>query len=186
MTDDQITALAREYAEFTDLSPADKKNVSAICENFLKYTLRRYCLVDKKDIETKYQEAKERYLNPDDEIEKTMYGGRMSLLEYLCHEIGKGDTSNVASNVASSKPYVDGLRNHNRLHIATQITASIYSNDKDASRFNSIEALVRKALDIADTLIAECELSPQASYSSQKGGTDDKYFDSPSLFPNEP
>lgn len=51
----------------------------------------------------------------------------------------------------------DGFRGHNRLHIATQITASIYSNDKAASQFNSIEALVRKALDIADTLIAEVE-----------------------------
>lgn len=51
----------------------------------------------------------------------------------------------------------DGFRGHNRLHIATQIAASIYSNDKAASRFNSIEALVRKALDIADTLIAEVE-----------------------------
>lgn len=51
----------------------------------------------------------------------------------------------------------DSFRNHNRLHIATQITASIYSNDKSASQFNSIEALVRKALDIADTLIAEVE-----------------------------
>lgn len=35
MTDDQITALVREYAEFTDMSPVDKKNISAICECFL-------------------------------------------------------------------------------------------------------------------------------------------------------
>lgn len=51
MNDEQITAVAREYAEFTDLSPVDKKNVSMICKNFLKYTLRRFCLVEKKDIE---------------------------------------------------------------------------------------------------------------------------------------
>ncbi|OKY84336.1 MAG: hypothetical protein BHV69_09960 [Bacteroidales bacterium 52_46] len=50
MNDDQITALAREYAEFTDLSPVDKKNVSAICENFLKYALRRYCIVEKSRV----------------------------------------------------------------------------------------------------------------------------------------
>lgn len=48
MNDKQITAISREYAEFTDLSPVDKKNISAICENFLKYALRRYCLVEKK------------------------------------------------------------------------------------------------------------------------------------------
>ena len=50
-----------------------------------------------------------------------------------------------------------GFRNERRLNIATQITASIYANDEIASRFESIEALVRKALDIAGTLIAECE-----------------------------
>lgn len=51
----------------------------------------------------------------------------------------------------------DSFRNERRLNIATQITASFYSNDKVTSWFHSIEALVRKALDIADTLIAECE-----------------------------
>ena len=49
MTDTEITALAREYAEFTDMSEVDKKNISAICECFLKHTLRRYCLVEKGD-----------------------------------------------------------------------------------------------------------------------------------------
>ena len=51
----------------------------------------------------------------------------------------------------------DSLLKERRLNIATQITASIYSNDKAASQFNSIEALVRKALDIADVLIAKVE-----------------------------
>lgn len=89
MSEKEIPALAREYAEFTDMSPVDKKNISTICECFLKYTLRRFCLVEKKVIEEKYQEAKGRYFNPDDEIEKTMYGGRMSLLEYLFPDLGK-------------------------------------------------------------------------------------------------
>lgn len=88
MTNDQITALAREYAEFTDMSPVDKKNISAICECFLKYTLRRYCFVEKKDIEAKYQEAKERYFDTNaGETDTVMYGGRISLLEYLFPEI---------------------------------------------------------------------------------------------------
>ena len=47
MKPEQITTLAREYAEFTDMSPVDKKNISAICECFLKFVLRRYCLVEK-------------------------------------------------------------------------------------------------------------------------------------------
>lgn len=46
----EITALAREYAEFTDTSDVEKKHISAICENFLKYTLRRYCLVEKSKL----------------------------------------------------------------------------------------------------------------------------------------
>ena len=50
ITNEQITALVREYAEFTDMSPVDKKNISAICECFLKYTLRRYCLVEKEAV----------------------------------------------------------------------------------------------------------------------------------------
>lgn len=49
----------------------------------------------------------------------------------------------------------DGFKNHNRLHIATQITAAIYANPDAAKGFKTIEAVVRKALDIADTLIKE-------------------------------
>lgn len=184
MTDDQITALAREYAEFTDMSPVDKRNISAICENFLKYMLRHYVLVEKSKVEQIYQ-AKQHILANQNVFGITVTteaAAQKRLMLCLFPEIGKGD----ASNVASSEPYVDGFRSNNRLHIATQITASIYSNHKAASRFNSIEALVRKALDIADTLIAECELSTQSLCPAKKGGTEDKYFDSPSLFPNEP
>ena len=57
MSEEEITALAREYAEFTDMSPVDKKNISAICECFLKYTLRRYCLVEKSKIIEEYKAA---------------------------------------------------------------------------------------------------------------------------------
>ena len=55
MDDKTITALAREYAEFTDMSPVDKKNISAICECFLKYTLRRYALVEKNKLKNIHQ-----------------------------------------------------------------------------------------------------------------------------------
>ena len=100
INEDQITALAREYAEecAKGFAPIDMPNCLKneatgilVCnaEDMLKWLLRRYCLVEKKDVEAKYQEAKERYFNPDDEIEKTMYGGRMSMLEYLFPEIAK-------------------------------------------------------------------------------------------------
>lgn len=51
MNDQDISAFAREYAEFTDMSPVNKKNISAICECFLKYTLRRYCIVEKEKLQ---------------------------------------------------------------------------------------------------------------------------------------
>lgn len=47
MTPEQITAIAREYAEFTDLSPADQKIINVVSENFLQYIMRRYCFVEK-------------------------------------------------------------------------------------------------------------------------------------------
>ena len=55
MKPEEITALAREYAEFTDMSELDKKNISAICEYFLKYTLRRYYLADKNEAALAYK-----------------------------------------------------------------------------------------------------------------------------------
>lgn len=73
MNNDQITALAREYAEFTDLSPVDKKNVSVICENFLKYTLRRNCAsryVFDKIFDRAYALGKETETITQEEIEK--------------------------------------------------------------------------------------------------------------------
>ena len=63
MKPEQITALAREYAEFTDMSPVDKKNISAICECFLKFVLRRYCLVEKAKVREEYEDN---YVTPKD------------------------------------------------------------------------------------------------------------------------
>lgn len=57
MNDTEITALAREYAEFTDTSDVEKKYISAICENFLRYTLRRYRLVEKECVNEAYKGA---------------------------------------------------------------------------------------------------------------------------------
>lgn len=56
------TALASEYAEFTDMSPVDKKNISAICECFLKFVLRRYCLVEKAKVREEYEDNYRQYL----------------------------------------------------------------------------------------------------------------------------
>ena len=58
-------------------------------EGVIRFLLRRYALVEKADVERFYQDAKERYFNPEDEMEKVEYGGRMSLLEYLFPDLGK-------------------------------------------------------------------------------------------------
>lgn len=98
MNDDQITALAREYAE--DDNPISQyRNHSerewdiltdaGSAERVIRFLIRRYCLVEKKNAEEMYRDAKERYINPDDEVEKAIYGSRMSLLEYLCDGIEK-------------------------------------------------------------------------------------------------
>lgn len=65
MNEEEITALASKYAEFTDMPPVDKKNISAICECFLKYTLRRYALVEKSKAIQIYQAKQHILANQD-------------------------------------------------------------------------------------------------------------------------
>lgn len=86
MTVEQITDLAREYIKCCgyglQINPYTVEEV--IC-----FLLHRYLLVEKEAVMRMYQDAKKRYFNPDDEVEKAMYGGRMSLLEYLFPDITK-------------------------------------------------------------------------------------------------
>ena len=90
MKESEITALAREYAEFTDMSPVDKKNISAICECFLKYTLRRYCLVEKSKVEEDYHEAKFTCGNVDPCSETFATSlAQKSVLERIFPDLGK-------------------------------------------------------------------------------------------------
>lgn len=91
MNEDQITTLASEYAEFTDTSEVEEKYISAICDNFLKYTLRRFCLVEKENIE-KYFQSRNYILTHQDEY--AVYIVReaeveMKLLRCLFPEIEK-------------------------------------------------------------------------------------------------
>lgn len=82
----EITALAREYAEFTDMSPVDKKNISAICECFLKYTLRRYCLVEKDTVREALYKLTDKFL--EDNNHKA-FGVASVAIESLFPEIAK-------------------------------------------------------------------------------------------------
>ena len=63
-----------------------------------------------------------------------------------------GDANDMIDDIIKNS-----FREHNRLHIAAQIVAAIYANNQAAKDFKSIEEIVRKALDIADTLIKESE-----------------------------
>lgn len=88
LTGQQITSLAREYAEFTDISEVNKKYISAICKNFLKYTLRRYCLVDKDAVCKEYQREIEqgKHAHLKCQVESR---AQLRLLESLFPEIAK-------------------------------------------------------------------------------------------------
>ena len=90
MDSETITALAREYAEFTDMSDVDKKNISAICECFLKYTLRRYELVEKERL----RRVMALHIEKSNEVAKGgetwfFHKGSANTLRYLFHDLGK-------------------------------------------------------------------------------------------------
>ena len=89
MDNEKITALAREYAEFTDTSDVEKKHISAICEYFLKFALRRYCIVDKEAIRKEYEMVKKIWEQVTLVDAKTFNEGRMSEIESLFPEIAK-------------------------------------------------------------------------------------------------
>lgn len=98
MNDDQITALAREYAE----EYTKKKYPNAPghirerigegrlehIEDFIPWLLRRFCLVEKSKVETKNKESLAALESNDNEDVK--WGTyRLSLLKSLFPEIGK-------------------------------------------------------------------------------------------------
>ena len=91
MEDKEIHALTREYAEFTDMSPVDKKNISAICECFLKYTLRRYALVEIEAVRKEYEDSYRQYLAAGNErpLRQQCFFGRCFALEHLFPDLGK-------------------------------------------------------------------------------------------------
>lgn len=90
---------------------------------------------------------------------ETLFGSKC-----LPEEPGNFQATCRPDNVDTLEPNVDTSAHHiadvsnmmpSRLYIATQITASLYANCEVAKQFHSIEAIVRKTLDIADTLIIE-------------------------------
>lgn len=128
-----------------------------------------------KDIDSNISNSEEYFFNGELAILKNLFGSKCLPDEdnFASKEPKPAEPSepsrNLSQEIANCDKYLigdatemingiikDGFRDHNRLHIATQITASIYSCAEVAQQFKSIEAIVRKALDIADTLISEC------------------------------
>lgn len=92
ITEDQITALAREYAEQTDGSPADTAYIKAIAENTLRFLCRRFCLVEKSKVEKAYREVQKQMAEGSAlGLHVLFIHGKVKkdLLESLFPEIGK-------------------------------------------------------------------------------------------------
>lgn len=95
ITDDQITALAREYAEEMCAHMIDDfikdeniRDVELAFQMIVEHLLRRYCLVEKSKVETKYKESLAALESNDNEDVK--WGTyRLSLLDHLFPEIAK-------------------------------------------------------------------------------------------------
>lgn len=99
MTPEQITAIAREYAEkeiatelpnITDY--AKERTISAVAErteNVIRFLLRRYCLVEKSKVSEMYDVAMEISRLPKS-VEARGYAiSRLQTLERLFPEIAK-------------------------------------------------------------------------------------------------
>ena len=127
MTNDQITSLAREYAEFTDMSLVDKKNISAICECFLKYTLRRYCLVEKSKVEEELETSTHNYEAAEhfDTIVKSDFRNERRL--------------NIAAKI-----------------VASMVGSDDWTTWRGGSNKEIWHNMAKSSLEIADALISEC------------------------------
>ena len=56
-TPEEIENIAKQYAEFTDLSVVDQLRVKLISKEFLTWVLRDYCIVPKELIRKEYEKA---------------------------------------------------------------------------------------------------------------------------------
>lgn len=97
MSEDQITAIAREYAEEIYPNLSDKiislrtleiKNA----ERLIRFLLRRFCLVEKSRIQEEYQKAKTQIKDGKElglHVLVTLGGAKEALLESLFPSIAK-------------------------------------------------------------------------------------------------
>lgn len=94
MDEEMIKALAREYAEELHASTSEPFKDDVICEevenaeSFLRFLLRRFCLVEKKDVRKQFEYA-ERLLGTRDYNKQCIGVGSKGVLQRLFPEIAK-------------------------------------------------------------------------------------------------
>lgn len=102
MDQNQLTALAREYAEEAtkadacdpNLSATDlngiKHDVAEYAEEVISFLLRRFCLVEKRKIREAYKDAQKDQHNSEEDFALTLAGrNRSAVLIDLFPEIAK-------------------------------------------------------------------------------------------------
>ncbi len=88
MTQEEITAIAREYAEERASMMQGSLTTKIQAELVIRFLLRRYALVEKSKVETKYKESLAALeSNNHEDIKWGIY--RLSLLDHLFPEIAK-------------------------------------------------------------------------------------------------
>lgn len=102
MTQDQITALAREYAEemikdrpSEELPNCLRNSMLAMNTEYIakifQWLTRRFCLVEKSKVEEEYKSSKHYFEHTDSSnpTQKQYFWGRMCAIESLFPEIAK-------------------------------------------------------------------------------------------------
>lgn len=91
MNDDQIAALAREYAEWVTQQEGDKAYIpaeQAIASAFLHWLTHRFCLVEKEAVRKQFKSAK-RLIEARNYNKQCIGVGSRGVLERLFPEIAK-------------------------------------------------------------------------------------------------
>lgn len=88
MTDDQITALAREYALKTVSHTRLLTTIADDTEDVIRFLLRRFCLVEKEAVRKQFESAK-RLIEARNYNKQCIGVGSRGVLERLFPEIAK-------------------------------------------------------------------------------------------------
>lgn len=86
MTDTEITALAREYAEETVSHTRLSTTIADDTEDVIRFMLRRYCLVEKDTVREALWKLTDKFLEDNDH---KAFGAASAAIESLFPDLGK-------------------------------------------------------------------------------------------------